>query len=161
MASTVMSFEECPVCQSQISSEIIEMHVNQCFEKQAEKIQKSPAVTNTKKRQINQSAASSSKSYNIFNINRAKKLKMEVKNDDEEVVACDVEKKSFRSDEQKKSAISEYKPLAELMRPTEFEHYVGQQQAVGENSIIRNLLNNNTVTSSIFWGPPGYCLLKY
>jgi putative ATPase len=157
MASSSTSFEECPVCQNQIPSDMIETHVNQCFEKQVEKIQKSPAVTNTKKRQINPS--SSSKSYDIFN--RAKKVKVEEKNNEstskesnenDDVVITEIKPKVPKP-------TSDFKPLAELMRPTEFEHYVGQKQAVGENSIIRNLLNNNTITSAIFWGPPGNLLI--
>lgn len=154
MASHSASFEECPLCQNPIPSENIESHVNQCFEKQAEKIQKSPALT--KKRQINLSSESS-KSYDIFNFNRAKKPKIEEKpavvtksnepteNDD----VTDIKPKPAPK------PTTDYKPLAEIMRPTVFEHYVGQKQAVGENSIIRNLLNNNNVTSAIFWGPPG------
>lgn len=152
MASCSSSFEECPVCQNQVSAEKLEDHVNQCFEKQVEVVKKSPAITK-KKRQIDHQAGCS-KSYDIFNFNRAKKPKIEEhkskepNESDDVVVIGDVKPK------QNKPA-TEYKPLAELMRPTEFDHYVGQKQAVGENSIIRNLLNNNTITSAIFWGPPG------
>lgn len=145
MASNQASFEECPICQSQIPSEIIEEHANQCFEKQSEKIQKSPAINN-KKRQINPSSTSTN--YNIFNFNRTKKPKIE-----EEVK----EETPSSSKEQKKPEV--IKPLAELMRPTQFQDYVGQQKAIGEKSIIRNLLNNNTITSAIFWGPPGKLLI--
>lgn len=152
MASCSTSFEECPVCQNQVPAEKLAEHVNQCFEKQVEEVKKSPAISK-KKRQIEHSAGSS-KSYDIFNFNRAKKpktdeIKSKESNDiDDVVVVSDVKPKQNKP-------TSEYKPLAEIMRPTEFEHYVGQKQAVGENSIIRNLLNNNTITSAIFWGPPG------
>lgn len=139
MASTSASFQECPICENQIESEKIEGHINQCFEVQAEKIQKSPAITN-KKRQINDQH----KTYGIFNINQAKKQKVEEKNEDKVVKV-----------EKSETPLVDNKPLAEKMRPTDFEDYVGQQNAIGEKSIIRNLLNNNTVTSSIFWGPPG------
>jgi hypothetical protein len=139
------SYEECPVCQNQIPSDNIESHVNQCFDLQAEKIQqKSPAVTsNNKKRSLQ--LPSTSKSYDIFNVNRSKKPKIE-----NEIV-----KNEVKSSEKKEERKLLQGPLAEVMRPTEFEDYCGQKQAVGDNSIIRNLLNNNVVTSSIFYGPPG------
>uniref|UniRef100_A0A182YJB7 Uncharacterized protein n=1 Tax=Anopheles stephensi TaxID=30069 RepID=A0A182YJB7_ANOST len=46
-------------------------------------------------------------------------------------------------------------PLAELMRPTEIEHYVGQDQIIGRNTILRKLLDSGTIPSLILWGPPG------
>lgn len=46
-------------------------------------------------------------------------------------------------------------PLADAIRAESFDDYVGQKQAVGENSIIRNLLKSNNIPSMIFWGPPG------
>lgn len=49
----------------------------------------------------------------------------------------------------------EFKPLAEKMRPLELADYVGQVEIVGENSSIKKMIENDTVTSMIFWGPPG------
>ncbi|XP_050079711.1 ATPase WRNIP1-like [Anopheles maculipalpis] len=46
-------------------------------------------------------------------------------------------------------------PLAELMRPTEIENYVGQDQIVGQNTMLRKLLDSGTIPSLILWGPPG------
>lgn len=140
MASNSASFEECPICQNQTSSENIIEHVNQCFEKQSIEIQKSPAVNNNK-RQITRSTE---KSYDIFNFKR-KKPKIE----DEKIIIDKTETK------QEVKVVKEISPLlAEKMRPNSFEYYFGQK-ALEEKSIIRNLINTNTITSSIFWGPPG------
>ena len=46
-------------------------------------------------------------------------------------------------------------PLAERMRPTTLEHYIGQDHLVGENSVLRKLTETGTLPSLIFWGPPG------
>ncbi|KAK3085285.1 hypothetical protein FSP39_001068 [Pinctada imbricata] len=54
-----------------------------------------------------------------------------------------------------KKNVSSHAPLAEQMRPQNFEEYVGQNQAVGKNSMLRNLLHNGEVPSLILWGPPG------
>lgn len=148
MASTSASFEECPICQSQVSSDKIEEHVNQCFEKRAEIIKKSPKVDHS--RRTSSINSSSSQNYNIFNVNRnTKKRRIE----EETYSKPDPDEKKEPKAAGKTS--EELKPLAELMRPTQFIDYVGQESAIGEKSIIRNLLNNNTITSSIFWGPPG------
>lgn len=47
------------------------------------------------------------------------------------------------------------KPLADRMRPEKLEDFVGQEKIVGENKTLRNLIQNDTIPSMIFWGPPG------
>ena len=50
-------------------------------------------------------------------------------------------------------------PLPELLRPKTLQGFVGQENLVGPNGIIRKLLigqsTNNYFPSLIFWGPPG------
>lgn len=46
-------------------------------------------------------------------------------------------------------------PLAEKMRPNSIDDFVGQMHILGENSILRKVLENNEVPSMILWGPPG------
>lgn len=46
-------------------------------------------------------------------------------------------------------------PLANRMRPTSLDGYVGQQHLVGKGKILRQLIENDLVPSMIFWGPPG------
>lgn len=50
---------------------------------------------------------------------------------------------------------NEFKPLAEKMRPTCLDEFFGQDSIVGENSPIRKMIELDTITSMIFWGPPG------
>ncbi|XP_043921100.1 ATPase WRNIP1 [Protopterus annectens] len=47
------------------------------------------------------------------------------------------------------------KPLADKMRPTTFQEYIGQAKVVGENTMLRTLLESQEVPSLILWGPPG------
>ena len=47
------------------------------------------------------------------------------------------------------------KPLAERLRPTTLDNYIGQQHLVGEASVIRQMLASGHVSSFILWGPPG------
>jgi putative ATPase len=46
-------------------------------------------------------------------------------------------------------------PLADRMRPRIFDEVLGQEALVGPESAFRRLVENDTVPSCIFWGPPG------
>ena len=46
-------------------------------------------------------------------------------------------------------------PLAERMRPTCFEEFVGQQHIVGKNTLLYRAIKYGTLGSCIFYGPPG------
>ncbi|MCB0402587.1 MAG: replication-associated recombination protein A [Flavobacteriales bacterium] len=46
-------------------------------------------------------------------------------------------------------------PLAERLRPTTFDNYIGQQHLVGEGSTLRKFIEKGVIPSMIFWGPPG------
>lgn len=46
-------------------------------------------------------------------------------------------------------------PLAERLRPTSLNDYIGQKHLVGENGIIRKMIETGNVNSFILWGPPG------
>lgn len=46
-------------------------------------------------------------------------------------------------------------PLAERLRPTSLDDYIGQEHIVGPNGIIRNMIKSGRVNSFILWGPPG------
>ena len=47
------------------------------------------------------------------------------------------------------------KPLAERMRPTNFEEYIGQEHLVNNNSVLRKMVESKKLQSFILWGPPG------
>ncbi len=46
-------------------------------------------------------------------------------------------------------------PLAERMRPRTLDDYVGQEHLVGENGLMRKMIEGGKVSSFILWGPPG------
>lgn len=46
-------------------------------------------------------------------------------------------------------------PLAEQLRPKILNDVLGQEHLTGTNGPIRKMLENNTLSSIIFWGPPG------
>lgn len=46
-------------------------------------------------------------------------------------------------------------PLAERMRPTTLDDYVGQKHLVGKDAILRLAIESGMLPSLILWGPPG------
>ena len=46
-------------------------------------------------------------------------------------------------------------PLAERLRPESLQNYIGQSHLVGENGVIRRMIESGRVNSFILWGPPG------
>lgn len=47
------------------------------------------------------------------------------------------------------------KPLAERLRPRTLDRYIGQKHLVGENAVLRNMIDSGRIVSFILWGPPG------
>lgn len=46
-------------------------------------------------------------------------------------------------------------PLAERMRPRALDEFVGQEELVGKEGFLRRLIEEDKLSSMIFWGPPG------
>ena len=46
-------------------------------------------------------------------------------------------------------------PLAAKLRPASLEEYVGQGHLLGKGKVLRKLIEQDQVSSMIFWGPPG------
>ena len=46
-------------------------------------------------------------------------------------------------------------PLAERMRPTTLDEFVGQQHLLGPGAVIRKMMDSGNMSSFILWGPPG------
>jgi len=46
-------------------------------------------------------------------------------------------------------------PLAEKLRPSSLENYIGQKHLIGENAILKKAIESGNIPSMIFWGPPG------
>lgn len=49
----------------------------------------------------------------------------------------------------------ESRPLAERLRPENLDDYVGQTHLIGPGMALRRLIENDQISSMIFWGPPG------
>ena len=47
------------------------------------------------------------------------------------------------------------RPLADLMRPKTIDDIVGQVDLLGENGIVRRMINSGNLSNLLLWGPPG------
>lgn len=47
------------------------------------------------------------------------------------------------------------RPLADLMRPNTIDDVVGQATLLGENGLVRRMVDNTKLSNLILWGPPG------
>lgn len=48
-----------------------------------------------------------------------------------------------------------YRPLADEIRPQELEEVVGQQHILGENGLLRRIIDSGEIPNMIFYGPSG------
>ena len=46
-------------------------------------------------------------------------------------------------------------PLAERLRPNDFNNYIGQEHLIGKDSVLRKVIDSGHLPSIILWGPPG------
>lgn len=46
-------------------------------------------------------------------------------------------------------------PLAARLRPEDLDEYAGQEHLIGSGKVLRRLIENDQISSMIFWGPPG------
>ena len=46
-------------------------------------------------------------------------------------------------------------PLAARMRPNSLEEFAGQKHLLSEGKVLRRLIESDSISSMIFWGPPG------
>jgi putative ATPase len=46
-------------------------------------------------------------------------------------------------------------PLAERLRPTTLDDFIGQRHLIGEGAVLRKMIESGNVSSFLLWGPPG------
>lgn len=51
--------------------------------------------------------------------------------------------------------MSDTRPLADIMRPNTIDDVVGQRALLGENGLVRRMVDNHKLSNLLLWGPPG------
>ena len=150
---------ECPMCHKMFPMDKLCSHASYCNGDTG------PTVTNGVKRKHGDTdtPSSSSAASSFFNIKKRKseqsagigfsspKSGKFDKGKDGEGVAIAIQKEKPPNPKPSCSI-----PLAERMRPKDFSSYAGHESALGENTVIRSLLEDvSRMPSIIVWGPPG------
>ncbi|MDQ5970324.1 MAG: putative ATPase, partial [Patescibacteria group bacterium] len=50
--------------------------------------------------------------------------------------------------------MSDFKPLADRVRPKKLSQFYGQEHILGTDKILTQMVKNQSLSSLIFWGPP-------
>ena len=64
-------------------------------------------------------------------------------------------KKASFSSKTGKENLMENRPLADLLRPRDFDEMVGQKHLFGKNGVVSAMCRRGYITNMIFFGPPG------
>jgi len=48
-----------------------------------------------------------------------------------------------------------YRPLADRMRPQSLDDFIGQEHIIGDGKTLSQAIQNQSLHSMVFWGPPG------
>ena len=58
-------------------------------------------------------------------------------------------------DENLQKDLAKNAPLADRMRPRNLDEYIGQEEIIGPDTLLRKAIQDDELPSMIFWGPPG------
>ncbi|XP_052888651.1 ATPase WRNIP1-like [Anopheles moucheti] len=175
--STSMPKTVCPVCDKWFPLVGIEQHVEDCLSltEEAESTRSVTPSTEEQQRPVDGAAQLSKRNFSIFerspkpakrprieeapvvvsSANRQDNDVMCINLDPDEDEAIEQNDKSAKVSQKKAQKEFSKQPLAEVMRPSKIEDYVGQDAIVGQNAILRKLLDRSNIPSLILWGPPG------
>ncbi|XP_022252838.1 ATPase WRNIP1-like [Limulus polyphemus] len=154
---------DCPACCRKIKTSVINWHLDNCLEPQSEKEIENPA-----KRQCTEYSPET----NNLRFSGPNRLRLEPEAETRES-ETEIENEKVRpqattsklwlnhanqdskSIESAKKSILKFPPLADVLRPSYFEEYEGQENILSEGSMLRTLIEVNNIPSMILWGPPG------
>nr|XP_008116183.1 PREDICTED: ATPase WRNIP1 [Anolis carolinensis] len=147
----------CPVCSAALPAVAINAHLDRCLQQMSEGAppqQQQPCNKKMRLSDLEEEPSGSSQLFSLFRKGRHSGGKGE-----EEKPGGGVESKATVSaPELKGEGLAqklEGKPLADKLRPNSLEEYMGQHKALGEETLLRSLLEAHEVPSLILWGPPG------
>lgn len=176
--------QNCPICDKVFLQSEIEKHVNKCIflnsvdeheEKQKRKRSPSPVFSRTTQKspktnvkgpspsptkKLKNSKASNSfplKSPVQINKPSSSSVKNNLGADSNEFreVWDENQNKNKISNSTKTLRPSDFVPLAKRLQPTSLHDFYGQSHVLGQNTILRNLLEKGEIPNMILWGPPG------
>lgn len=158
---------QCPICDKLFALDEIESHVNKCIflncpdEQQKRKRSVSPVL-------VIKDTVKQLPSFKQLSPCKETSSTSKIRRTDNQVKCQVVE----TTDKYKPSKLTDSKdcgqqakrdlnhlsfiiPLAKQVQPNTFEDFFGQSNVLGEDTILRSLLENGDIPNMILWGPPG------
>ncbi|XP_017540856.1 ATPase WRNIP1 [Pygocentrus nattereri] len=154
---------KCPVCSGDFEPSRINSHLDECLlDHQTPSSENTPPA---KKARVSDEAGSSGgaggvkteRAAGVFSLFHTKTAEAKATESEKEpnTTTTSSSSSSTTSAMRRESLLNTDKPLAEQLRPTTLEEYFGQNKVVGEQTLLRSLLQSQEIPSLIFWGPPG------
>lgn len=152
--------QDCPICYKEFTSAEIEKHVNKCiflnsvdYEADNSKRKRSPSPTLSKK--------AIEKSPTISPIKKAKTQSFPTpttsyqKKETFSQVWKENNGSGTSSIKSEETSLSFVTPLAKQVQPKSLDDFFGQNHVLGQNTVLRTLLEKRAIPNMILWGPPG------
>ncbi|KAI9279767.1 DNA polymerase III, clamp loader complex, gamma/delta/delta subunit [Sporodiniella umbellata] len=158
---------ECPICGQKVASNAINSHIDaNCpeptnsfdphsrvaplfnkIESNKTRVDLSPSSAAIKKTLLGVSEASQPKRSHFGDLGFQRTKTEAGKRLSEEMQPVSKKKKT--------SATAEAMPLAAKVRPTQLSEFVGQEELLGPQGVLKTLIRQDRIPSMILWGPPG------
>lgn len=132
---------ECPICGREFKVSEIEGHVDKCLFLNSENKDSSKLLKRNSDGKESNCNGTSPKRIKVF--------------PDTETSSTSYANHNYQKPNCSTYSESSNIPLAEQMRPSTLYDYVGQEHVLGQNKILRQLLEKQEIPSMILWGPPG------
>ncbi|KAG7806421.1 hypothetical protein KL921_004818 [Ogataea angusta] len=170
-----MRLINCPVCQRKVDIALINKHLDTCTEQPesvpppaapAPATETAPELTSQPAKSVSSlltgTKSTKKSSYKYENSQKRTLSDSQSLSSDQEgntsieIVEPEPKvRKTDPADELRLLKAQAKLPLAERLRPSSLEDYIGQEHLVGEGGILRGFIQNDRVPSLILWGYPG------
>ncbi|XP_069698512.1 ATPase WRNIP1-like isoform X2 [Periplaneta americana] len=138
----------CPICEKKYPMKEIENHANKCIFLSSE----DKCASFSKRGHEYEQISSPSKKRRENNLTFENEQNQNGYNDQD--TTCN-KRRDQPSASSSRLDISSSVPLAEQMRPSDLACYFGQEHVLGQNKVLRSLLEKKDIPSMVLWGPPG------
>ncbi|KAM3588646.1 DNA-dependent ATPase mgs1 [Umbelopsis sp. WA50703] len=150
----------CPFCYRSVAASNIDYHVdNECSGPPETERRSQGSQAGAKRSTISGENSPESKKMRSF-LRQTSQDKLEMSNQDTKLIpstntSTDLSSTQEPKKRSKQNNVIKAMPLAARIRPSAIEHFVGQEDLMGEKGTLRTFIKNNKLPSMVLWGPPG------
>ncbi|EFA03020.2 ATPase WRNIP1 [Tribolium castaneum] len=128
----------CPICDKPFSLSLIESHVNKCIFLNSADAEDMPKRKRSPSPILPQNTTKPKTTQKMDLVSPSKKPKT-----------------SSSTSTTKENPLTFTTPLAKQLQPKCLDDFMGQSHVLGENTVLRTLLEKGDIPNMVLWGPPG------